>query len=502
MRLLRRVSQIFFITIFFILFLFTIYPLNDAIPVSLFLEYDPLLAISVSLAARRILLKTLPAFILLALSLLLGRFFCGWICPMGSAIDAADAGIHGPYGSTKKNWRWVKFAILAAILTGSLFSVQLAGYADPLALFTRSTVACLYPLFVFITDGMLGLLMSIPFLEEGVYRLYEGLRGNVMPVFSTAFRGSVVIAFILIGMVLFGVVHRRFWCRNLCPLGALFGLVSGVRRYRREVTEECTSCGLCRKKCRMDAIGKDFISTNHTECISCMDCQGVCPVNAIRFRFPKKARPSAPDFSRRQFITAGSAGLFLAGMTGIGFLDPREKSLLIRPPGALQENAFLDRCVRCGECIRVCSTAGAGLHFSGIEAGLQALWTPALQPKTGYCEYNCALCGQVCPTGAIQPLTLEAKKEARIGTAHFDKSRCIPWYYGEDCLVCEEHCPLPEKAIKFRTSRVTALNGKETIVQQPYVDESLCIGCGICVTRCPVEGERGIFLTNAQEMRL
>ena len=105
------------------------------------------------------------------------------------------------------------------------------------------------------------------------------------------------------------------------------------------------------------------------------------------------------------------------------------------------------------------------------------------------------------PTHAIASLSLEEKKQHKIGTAHFDKTRCIPWHYGENCMVCEEHCPLPDKAIKFRKESVQTIDGKQSEALLPYVDESPCIGCGICVTRCPVEGDRGIFITNAGEER-
>jgi ferredoxin len=129
------------------------------------------------------------------------------------------------------------------------------------------------------------------------------------------------------------------------------------------------------------------------------------------------------------------------------------------------------------------------------------MWTPVLIPKTGYCEYNCNLCGQVCPTGAIMPLPLEEKKETKLGTAHFDKTRCIPWYYGENCTVCEEVCPLPDKAIKIREEDSKTIDGQPYRVKLPYVDEDLCIGCGKCVSECPVEGRKGIFVTSRDEMR-
>jgi ferredoxin len=251
----------------------------------------------------------------------------------------------------------------------------------------------------------------------------------------------------------------------------------------------------------MDAIGKDFKSTNNLECINCMDCQTICPEHAIHFGFGGEMKSVRFDLTRRKILGTGLAGLFSAALIKVHFSDPKKRGKLIRPPGAREENQFLDYCIRCGACIRVCSTAGKGLQYTGLEAGWEALWTPMIFPETGYCEYNCNLCGQVCPTHAITSLSLEEKKQLKIGTAHFDKTRCIPWYYGENCMVCEEHCPLPDKAIKFRKESIKTIDGKQSEVLLPYVDESLCIGCGICVTRCPVEGDRGIFLTNTGEER-
>ena len=251
----------------------------------------------------------------------------------------------------------------------------------------------------------------------------------------------------------------------------------------------------------MGAIGKDFQSTNDLECINCMDCQVICPEHAIFFGFGGPKKQVRFDLTRRKILGAGLTGLFSAALIHVSFSNPKKQGMMIRPPGAREENQFLDYCIRCGECIRVCSTTGKGLQYSGLDMGLEALWTPNLFPETGYCEYNCNLCGQVCPTQAIVSLSLSEKSQKKIGTAHFDKTSCIPWYYGENCMVCEEHCPLPDKAIKFRKESIKTIAGKRSEVLLPYVDESLCIGCGICVTRCPVEGNRGIFLTNLGEER-
>ena len=232
-----------------------------------------------------------------------------------------------------------------------------------------------------------------------------------------------------------------------------------------------------------------------------MDCQKICPVNAIHFGFVYKPESAPVNFERRRILGAGLSGFLALSFLKIGMTHPVKKGKVIRPPGSLEESVFLDRCIRCGECIRICSTAGKGLHYSALESRWEGLATPILLTPAGYCEYNCNLCGQVCPTGAIHPLTLEEKHETKMGTAHFDKTRCIPWYYGEDCMVCEEHCPVPDKAIKFREENLLTIDGMENNVLLPYVLESDCIGCGICTSVCPLDGEKGIYLTNTDEMR-
>ena len=498
----RRISQIVFLFIYIILFFLATYPLTSKIAVDFFLRLDPLLGLSSALAARSFFIKIIPAVVLLVLSIILGRFFCGWICPMGTTIDGFDNTAHAKAVNEKASrFKWIKHSVLMVIFIGALLSVQLAGYVDPIPLFTRTVVTFIYPLFVLLIDGIFGLLMSIPFLEDTVFSINESLRGIILPIHIMAFRGSVIIGLIFLLILGFAYFNRRFWCRNLCPLGALLGLFSRFRWYRRRVSDECTECGLCRRKCRMDAIPPDFKTTDNAECISCMDCQAVCPVDAVSFGFTRKRESVKIDYGRRRILAAGATGLLSVGLFKVGFSSPVKKGAVIRPPGSLEEPEFLDRCIRCGECIRVCSTSGAGLHFASLEGGWTGIWTPILMPKTGYCEYNCNMCGRVCPTGAIRPLPLEERQEMKMGTAHFDKTRCIPWYYGENCMVCEEHCPLPDKAIKFRESDVITIDGIQSTVLYPYVDESRCIGCGICVNRCPVEGQRGIFLTNANEER-
>ncbi len=172
---------------------------------------------------------------------------------------------------------------------------------------------------------------------------------------------------------------------------------------------------------------------------------------------------------RRSFVKLiGMSLLFL--LTGAKHKKRIESEGIIRPPGALKEKDFVNRCIRCGNCMRVCVTNG--LQPVMFESGLEGILTPRLVPEIGYCEYQCTLCGQVCPTGAIPDLKISEKKKIRLGTAGVHRGRCLSWRGEENCLLCEEHCPVEEKAIKVMASK-------------PVVDRGLCVGCGACQNVCP-----------------
>jgi ferredoxin len=224
----------------------------------------------------------------------------------------------------------------------------------------------------------------------------------------------------------------------------------------------------------------------------CMNCLNRCPAGRVTFA----GRPSAagevgfPDLSRRGFIVAGS-GLVLASMWGVGGLGGAGRDAsLIRPPGALDEARFLARCIRCGQCMRICP--GNIIQPALLEAGLQGLWTPAVNYRIGRsgCQPNCIACGQVCPTAAIRPLSLDEKQglgefaaqgPIRMGTAFVDRGRCLPWAMDRPCLVCHELCPVSPKAIFTRTTFETIRDGEAlpARVQGPSVELSAAIPTGV-----------------------
>ncbi|MBD3160970.1 MAG: 4Fe-4S dicluster domain-containing protein, partial [Candidatus Eisenbacteria bacterium] len=214
-------------------------------------------------------------------------------------------------------------------------------------------------------------------------------------------------------------------------------------------------------------------------------------------------RPEAGriDLARRSTVAA-----LLAGAGGAMLLraTPQAQARtynpqLIRPPGSLAEPDFLARCIQCGICMKACPPNG--LHPTAFEAGLEGIWTPMLVARIGYCDYECNLCGQLCPTGAIEPLPLPEKKKVKIGLAVIDRDRCLPYAYARECIVCEEHCPIPTKAITFDQSEVAGRDGKTRLLKLPRVDPDLCTGCGICETKCPFKDLPAIRIVSANETR-
>jgi ferredoxin len=216
------------------------------------------------------------------------------------------------------------------------------------------------------------------------------------------------------------------------------------------------------------------------------------------FRPPRAARI---NLGRRALLVAGGAGVGTTLLARVGAQGEQYtyEPELIRPPGSTTEAEFLSKCVRCGECMKVCPTNA--IHPATTEAGWTGMWTPVLKMKAGYCEYECNLCSQVCPTQAIQLLTLERKQKVHIGTAFFDRNRCLPYASARTCIVCEEHCPTPKKAIWFQEVEVMSPEGMLVSVKQPRVNLDLCVGCGICENKCPIADRRGVYITSVGESR-
>ncbi|PNU19373.1 4Fe-4S ferredoxin [Geothermobacter hydrogeniphilus] len=501
LRRLRIVCQLGCLLGFFWLFVATEYRGLDELPypVSLLFRIDPLAALADFFAPGAFAWQLLwPALLVIVATVLLGRFFCGWICPLGTTLDGAGRLLKSPGGRSRPGLRKIKYLLLLALSAAALFGVQVFGWFDPLSLFLRTLTFSLYPVYNLFANRVFDFFYDhhLPLISDLVNGAYPFWRDHLMAFQQPVFALGLFTALVFLAVLLLEKFERRFWCRNLCPLGALLGLCSRHALVRREPASLCSDCSRCQSACRMAATGSDGHA--RSECVLCFECTEYCPAERVRFGFHGREGSGQVDLRRREVVTALAVGALVGPTASIAPAAASADSYLLRPPGAVAEDEFLRRCIRCGECLKVC--IGRALQPAWLDAGPLGLWTPRLVARFGYCEYNCTLCGQVCPTGAIRPLTLEQKHKTVIGLAVLDKDRCLPYARNEECLVCEEHCPTGRKAIVFEQKQVL-VQSRIKILKIPRVVGKLCIGCGICETRCPVEGRSAIRVTNENESR-
>ncbi len=534
----RRVVQILFLIAFFALLLLTRFePTSGSTSVGgetvitpalqapapilkLFFIFDPLITVVTALTAHEVPIIALFSIVTIVVTMLLGRVFCGWICPMGTIQAIAGRLLRGRKKrrniGTWSRWQLAKYYILVGLLIPALFGLHFICMFDPLVLLTRSSTTALLPAIqiaskdtstiLYHTDPGIGPLRIDKVVEPTYQFANKYIFGLEGVDHNWVYPGGGLILLIFAAIVALNAFRPRFWCRYICPLGALLGLFSWRPFLKRKVnTETCTHCDLCGMSCHGAAAVGPGEAWKPMECLGCMDCTESCKQESLTFEFslPKRKDPAikSVNLSRRGIITAGVSGLTaMAAMR----ISPQSRGesynpALIRPPGARPEREFLKRCTSCGLCIKACPTGG--LQPTLTEAGLEGLWTPMLVPSIGYCDYMCNLCGQVCPTGAITELTLEEKHATRIGLAAFDVRRCLPYAYGRNCMVCEEHCPIPDKAIYCLDVDVKDRNGQVKTIKRPFVDPTKCTGCGLCENVCPYNDRAAIRVASANESR-
>jgi polyferredoxin/Pyruvate/2-oxoacid:ferredoxin oxidoreductase delta subunit len=485
---------------FFVVLLFAALQDRDALVWSdVFFRFDPLAAFGTMLAAREWMPRLAPAVVTVVIALVAGRMWCGWICPLGTILEwsrfrsARRLGTRVP--PRLKSVKYVLLGVLAVMAAlGSLTLLVL----DPISLLTRTATTSLVPGFIYVVDGVEAALMSwgvdVSWFESAV-------RGRVLPLYQPHYAQGIALFVLFLAVVLLDVFADRFWCRYLCPLGALLGLVAKLQVVRPLVGEGCTECGACVRACRLDAIRQEapahpVVATS--ECTMCLDCLVACPEReALTLGTTLRPAPWEDyDPGRREFLTAAAVGVGAVALLGTGLWRARPSMGLIRPPGGQDEAAFLSHCLRCSECMKVCPTSG--LQPTLLQAGLEGLWTPVLVSRVGPCDYACTACGQVCPSGAIPRLALEEKRMQVLGVAVIDRDRCLPWVQDTPCIVCQEMCPVSEKAIELRGQRlITRPDGTQDYLARPRVVAERCIGCGICEFRCPVEGTAAIVVVPA-----
>ncbi|MCY2954422.1 MAG: 4Fe-4S binding protein [Planctomycetota bacterium] len=426
-----------------------------------FLALDPLVSTTAALATRAWVWSLAWAGVLLVVSLLAPRGFCGWLCPLGTLCDISDRILARPRIKQDGGWIHTKYYILLVVAVASMFGVLLSGFVAAIPLVTR------------------GLAFSVRPLHVGLI-----LGWREVPPLATS---HILAIGLLTAVLAVGVLRPRFWCRHLCPTGALLSIVSTLRLVERKVGPSCTGCGTCVKACSFGAIRPDF-KTRTAECTFCQSCGGACPVRAISFapRWSgiegKPADINAAEggaLSRRALI-----GTSVAAM-GAALAMPKAGSgaTVIRPPGSVGEEDFLALCVRCGACMNACPTSL--LQPEGFGSGVLRLWTPRAATTQAGCDPSCNNCGFMCPTGAIRALPLAEKRYVRMGLATVDRQTCLPHAGIKACQLCADVCrDIGYNAIVMDAKADDGRSPADTSFEAPIVDSSKCVGCGYCESQC------------------
>jgi polyferredoxin/Na+-translocating ferredoxin:NAD+ oxidoreductase RNF subunit RnfB len=458
------------------------------------------------------------AIIIVVATLAAGRVYCSAICPLGILQDVIARvstwwpGRKPPRRRYAAPVNWLRQSMLVATVAGIV--AGWAGFAlavlDPYSGFGRIASALFRPLLTLANNALVG-----PANALGLNNLYR-----VEPHWAGA--GVLSASAVLLVLLAVLVVWRgRIYCNTLCPVGTLLGWLARTAALRLEIDQgACTKCAECLRICKAQCIELRSGTIDFSRCVACYDCIGACGHGGIAYRWkwrrrqpaavPAVAEPAPAnavrDPARRAFI-AGAATALAASLGAGARLradvpapgrDPRGSDevhpagtgtapRVICPPGSASIPQFLDRCTACQLCVSACPTHV--LQPTWTAYGLDGLMKPRMDYTTAFCNYECRVCGEVCPSGAITLLDLAEKQLTQIGEARFEKEKCIVVVKGTDCAACSEHCP---------TKAVYTIPYGDNL-RLPTVNRDLCIGCGGCEYACPAQPEKAITVASRRE---
>ena len=428
--------------------------------------------------------------LILALTFLFGRVYCSTICPLGTLQDffafLSRKIKKKKYFSKTKSYKILRYSFLGltilSLILGSMIFINLL---DPYSNFGRIITLLLKPSVIFVNNFAASILIQNRiFFINPVGIFYPTIYLLLFPLTFFSF-----VAYL-------SLKKGRLFCNTVCPVGTLLGILSKYSLLKIDIEKEnCIGCKLCERVCKAGCIDRENKEVDFERCVSCYNCFTVCPSEGIKYklRFPGKDKKEIPetDFGKRKFIV--NTFSYLIAFSGITFAQKKiisklpskikiNKKYPVSPPGSLSIEHFKDKCTACHVCISSCPSQV--LQPSFLEYGFLGMLQPRMDYEISFCNYDCIVCSQVCPSGAIIPVELKSKKLSQLGKAKFIKENCIVYTEGTDCGACSEHCP---------TKAVSMVPFKNNLVI-PQVTEEYCIGCGACEFSCPVKPYKSIYV--------
>ena len=423
--------------------------------------------------------------VLAVLTLIFGRVYCSVICPLGvfqdivSRLSARRKKFRHRF-SWSKEVKWLRYGVWVLFVAALVVGVQaFVALLAPYSAWGRICQNLLQPLYIWCNN-----LLALVSERVDSYAFYSRevwLRS--LPTFLIALATFAAVTFL-------AWKHGRTWCNTVCPVGTTLSFLSRFAMFRPVIDEaRCKDCKMCEKGCKASCIDISRHKIDYSRCVDCFNCIESCKFDALHYRFAwgagkPKDQNTAPDTSRRAFIASSA---ILAGAVTLeaqekkldgGYatiLDKKipERTLPIAPFGAESAKIFYSKCTGCQLCVAVCPN-----DVLRPSTSLDRLMQPEMSFERGYCRPECTKCSQVCPTGAILPISPAEKTAFKVGTANIDYDLCIT-SDGTACGNCSRHCP----ASAIQMVRKDPSNEDSVLI--PVVAEESCIGCGACENLCP-----------------
>lgn len=443
--------------------------------------------------------------LLLLLTLLFGRVYCSVICPLGVLQDVVSR-VRGRFKKNRfgyaKGTTWLRLAMLAVFIAALLLGVNvIVGLMAPYSAYGRFVASVMQPLWI----GANNMLADWAATHESYMFYSVDVWVKSLPVLIVG-----VATVIFVGVMAWQ--GGRTYCNTICPVGSVLGFISRYSLFRPTIDRaKCNGCKACQRNCKSQCIDAGHHTIDYSRCVACFDCIGKCRQGAIKYAptWKKSANVNVADAEqtedvdkgRRGFLTVGA--MIAAGVTigaaekkvdgGLAVIEDkinRRRATRIVPPGAKSIRNFESRCTGCQLCVTKCPNSVLR-PSSGLDTFLQ----PEMQFERGYCRPECTACSEVCPAGAILPITKAEKSAIHIGHAVWIEKNCIVATDGVECGNCARHCPVGAITMVDRSFA-------DGVRKIPAVIEEKCIGCGACENLCPARPVSAIFVEGNEVHRI
>ncbi|GAB6012904.1 4Fe-4S dicluster domain-containing protein [Viscerimonas tarda] len=428
--------------------------------------------------------------ILLIVTILFGRIYCSSICPMGIYQDVASW-LSKRAAKKKKRYKYspakniLRYSVLVVAVASFFLGYPIIlGLIDPYSAYGRIVVSLFKPIYLAGNNVLEGIFTSF-----GNYTFYKI---EVVMLSVLTFITSL-ITFFAIGLLAWK--YGRTYCNTVCPVGTILGFLSRYSIFKVGIdTSACNGCGLCATKCKASCIDSKSHKVDNSRCIDCFNCLESCKQKAIGYKFYKRGKveeadSKSVDLSKRQFLLTGfttavsiPAVLAQDKITNLTGKESYTRQNPISPPGAVSAEHLSHHCTSCHLCVSKCPSNV--LKPALLEYGIGGVMQPIMSFDRGFCNYDCTVCSNVCPNGAIHPLTVEQKHLTQVGRVVFKEDICVVHTDETNCGACAEHCP---------TQAVTMVLYKDGLTI-PHTNPDICIGCGGCEFICPVRPYRAIHV--------